>query len=96
MAGKGNPFDRDYSTSDNPETSFPEVRINRQTAEDLYQVPFKVVDHFRRQTRSYTRNLGGLQTILELPRRGASKIIPTYTKYLVLVGNLEELVNLSS
>ena len=41
------------------------------------------------------KNIGGLQTIPKLPRRGASKKTPTYTKDLVLVGNLEESVNLS-
>ena len=53
MDRKGDLFDRNYSTSDNPETSFSEERINLETIEHLYEVPFEVVDHFRRHTRSY-------------------------------------------
>ena len=41
------------------------------------------------------KNLGGLQTILELPRRQAPRRVPTYMEDSFLVGNLEELVNLS-
>ena len=55
----------------------------------------EVVDHFRRYTMSYMKNLGGLQTIHELPRRGARQRAPTYMEDSILVGNLEELVNLS-
>ena len=39
------------------------------------------------------KKLGGLQIIPELPRRRAPRREPTYTKYLILVGNFEELVN---
>ena len=41
------------------------------------------------------KKLGGLQTIPKLPRRRAPRRVPTYTEDLILVGNLEELVNLS-
>ena len=95
MVGKGNSFSRNYSTSDNPKTSFPEERINPEIVEHLYQVPFEVVDHFRIYTRLYVKKLGGLQTILELPRRGDYRRTPTYIEDSILVGNLEELVNLS-
>ena len=95
MIGQGNAFAQNYSNSDNPETSFSEERINPETVKHLYQVPFELVDHFRRHTRSYTRKIGGLQTITELPTRGASKITPTCTKDSVLVVNFKELVSLS-
>ena len=95
MARKGNTLFRNYSTSENPKTSFSEERINPEIVEHLYQVPFEVVDIFRRYTRSYAKNIRGLHPIPELPRRGASKIIPTCTEESVLVVNLEELVNLS-
>ena len=45
--------------------------------------------------RSYVNNLGGLKTILELPTRMASRRILAYNEESILVGNLEELVNLS-
>ena len=95
MDGKGHPVSLNYSTSDNLETSFSEEGINTETTEDLYQVPFEVVEHFRRHTRSYAKNLRGLQIIHQFTRRGASKIIPTCTKDSFLLGNLEELLNLS-
>ena len=41
------------------------------------------------------KNLGGLKTIPKLLRRQASRRVPTYTEDSILVGNLEELVNLS-
>ena len=89
MAGRGNLFSRNYSSSDNLETSFSEERVNPKTTKHFYQVPFEVVNHFRRYTRSYVKKLRGLQTIPELPRRGASKRIPTCTEDSILVGNLE-------
>ena len=41
------------------------------------------------------KNLGGLQTTPKLLRNRAPKRLPTYTEDSILVGNLEELVNLS-
>ena len=102
MACRGNPFTQNYSTSNNFEASFskkfiPEERVNPEveTTEHLYLVPFVVVNHLRRHTRSYVKNLGGLQTIPELSRRRAPRRVPTYIEYSIFVGNLEELVNLS-
>ena len=54
-----------------------------------------MVDDLRRITREYAKKIGGLQTIPELPRRRAPIREPTYPEDLILVGNLEELVNLS-
>ena len=102
MDGKGIPFTRNYSTSDSSKTNFPEdfiseERINPEVevSEHLYPVSFEVVNHLRRHTRSYMKKLGGLKTILELLRTQAPRRVPTYTEDSILVGNLEELANLS-
>ena len=97
MADRGNLFTRNYSTGNKSETSFSKECVNPEfeAIEHLYQVPLEVVYHFKRHIRSYVNKLGGLQTIPDLPRRRAPKRVPTYTEDLILVGNLEELVNLS-
>ena len=76
MDGIGNPFTRNYSTSDSYETRYTEDFIFKEilypeveVPEHLYPIPFEVVNHLRRHTRSYVKNLGGLQTIPKLPRR---------------------------
>ena len=56
---------------------------------------FELVNHLRRHTRSYVKKLGGFQTIPELQRKRAPKRVPTYTEDSILVGNLEDLVNIS-
>ena len=76
-------------------SSEEQVNPEVETTEHLYHVPLEVVDHFRRHTRYYVKKLGGLQTIPELPRKRDPRRAPTYTKYSILVGNLEELVNSS-
>ena len=102
MAGRGNSFIRNYSTGDSSETRFPEDFISKEilnpevkVPEQLYPFPFKVVNHLRRHTRSYVKKLRGLQTIPKLPRRQDPTRVPTYMEDSILVGNLEELVNLS-
>ena len=67
MVGRGNPFTRNYSTSDSSKTRFSEDFISEErldpeveVLEHPYQVPFEVVNHLRRHTRSYVKNLGGL------------------------------------
>ena len=67
MAGRGNPFTRNYSTGDSSETRFHEgfifkerVDLEVEVSECLYPVPFEVVNHLRRHTRSYVKKLGGL------------------------------------
>ena len=60
----------------------------------MYVVPFEEVDLFRRHTRSYVKKLGELKVIFALPRSQASKKVAAYTKDLILVEKLEELVNL--
>ena len=87
MAGRGNPFSRNYSTGDSSVTKFPEDFISEERVdpevevpECLYSIPFEVVNHLRRHTRSYVNKLGGLQTIPEFLRRRATKRAATYTK----------------
>ena len=87
MAGRGNPFTRNYSISDSSETRFPKdfifeerVGSNEEGPERLYHVPLEVVNQLRRHTMSYVKKLGGLKTIPELPRRQASRRVPTYTE----------------
>ena len=102
MDGRGNPFTRSYSIGDSSKNKFPEdfiseerVVSNEEGSECLYPVAFEVVNHLRRHIRSYVKNIGGLKAIPELPRRKVSRKVPTYPKYSFLMGNLEELVNLS-
>ena len=57
--------------------------------------PKKEVDNFIRITRSYEKALGGLSNIPNLPRRQASRRESPYIEYSVLVGDFEELVDLT-
>ena len=73
MAGRGNLFTRNYSTSDSSETMFPEYFVSKERegfdeegSECLYPIAFEVVNHLRRHIRSYVKNLGGLKEIPEL------------------------------
>ena len=70
MAGQGNPFSRDYSTSNSFESSglhnpIPEER----SKEHLFSVDNEVVNNLRRHTRAYVKKIGGLSIIPEFPRR---------------------------
>ena len=104
MVGRGIPFARNYSTEDTSKTTFlddfireeqEKVGSEEEGSEHLYVVPFEEVNHLRRHTRSYVKNLGGLKAIPALPRSRASKKVPSYIEYSILVENLEELVYLS-
>ena len=70
MAGRGNPFSRDYSTGDSSESSlFPNPPPEEKGKEHLYYVDNEVVDDLRRFTRAYAKKIGGLLIIPILPRR---------------------------
>ena len=70
MAGRGNPFSRDYSTGDSSESSlFPNPIPEEKGKEHLYSVNNEVVDDLRRFTRDYVNNIGGLPIIPTLPIR---------------------------
>ena len=62
MANRGNMFTRNYSTGDSYETKFPKdftseerVGSDEEGLERLYPIPFEVVNHLRRHTRSYVK-----------------------------------------
>ena len=93
MAGCGNPFSRDYSTSNSSESSgihnpIPEER----GGEHLFSVDNEVVNNLRRHTREYVKNIGGLSIILEFPRREYKRKYRPILEDSVLVGDWEELV----
>ena len=86
MAGRGNPFSRDYSTGNSSESSgfhnpIPEER------EHLYSVDNEIVNDLRRHTREYVKNIGGLPIIPELPRREYKKKDRPEAEGSVLVGD---------
>ena len=102
MVSRGNPFCREYSTSDSSETGFPkdpspERKVNPEleVLEHLYPVSLEVVNDLRRITRSYAKKLGGLMNIRDLPRRKSHIREIPYIEYSVLVGDFEELVDLT-
>ena len=88
MAGRGNPFSRDYfigysSKSSGPRNPIPE-EVNR---EHLYPVRNKIVNDLRRHTRAYVKKIGGLPIIPELSRREYKKKDRPVTEDSVLVGD---------
>ena len=102
MAGRGNLFSREHFTGDNFETNFPKrpspqgkVNPKSDVPEYLYPVSNEVVDHLRRITRLYATNLGGFLNIPNSPRRQTRRKECRYTKQSVLVGDFEELVDLT-
>ena len=74
MAGRGNPFPRNYSPSDSSKISlFPNSTPEDKWKEHLYSVDNEVVNDPRRHTRDYVKSIGGLPIILDLPRREYKK-----------------------
>ena len=74
MAGRGNPFSRDYSTGNSSESSGLHNPIpEEKNREHLYSVGNEVVNYLRRHTRAYVKKIGGLPIIPELPRREYKK-----------------------
>ena len=69
MAGRGNPFSRDYSTGYSSESGlFPNPNPKEKGKEHLYSVNNEVVDDLRRITRAYVKKIEGLPIIHVLPR----------------------------
>ena len=67
MAGRGNPFPRNYSTSDSFESGlFPDPNTE-EDREHFFSVDSQVVNDLRRHTRAYVKSIGGLPTIPDLP-----------------------------
>ena len=93
MAGRGNPFSRDYSTSDISESSlFPDLIPEEKGKEHLYYVDNEVINDLRRHTRAYVKKIEGLPIIPVLPRREYKKKDRLVVEDSVLVGDWEELV----
>ena len=95
MAGQGNPFPQNYSTSDSFESSLFPNPNTEENREHLFAVENQVVNDLRRHTWDYVKSIGGLPTILDLLRREFKKKDHPILKYSVLVGYLEELVEVA-
>ena len=68
MAGRGNPFPQNYSTSDSSESSsFSNPILEEKWKEHLYFVDNEVVNDLRSHTREYVKSIGGLPIIPNLP-----------------------------
>ena len=93
MAGRGNPFPRNYSTGNSSESRlFPNPILEEKGKEHLYSVNNEVVNDLRINTRVYVKNIGGLPIIPDLPRREYKNKDRPILEDSVLVGDLEELV----
>ena len=95
MDGWGNPFPQNYSTNDSFESSlfpYPNTEENR---EHLFSVDNHVVNDMRRHTWAYVKSIGGLPTIPDLPQREYKKKYRPILEDSVLVGDLEELVEVA-
>ena len=96
MAGRGNSFSREYSTSDSSKTSIPQrPSLEEKVTKYLYPIDNEVVDDLRRITRAYTKKIGGLPIIPALPKREFRKKDRPYLDNSVLVEDLEELVEIA-
>ena len=94
MAGRGNPFSREYSTGNSSESSGFHNPIPKER-EHLYSVGNKIVNDLRRHTRVYVKKIGGLPIIPEFPRREYKRKDHPVAEDSVLVGDWEELVEKS-
>ena len=96
MAGRVNPFPRNYSTGNSSESNlFPNPIPEEKGKEHLYSVNNEVVNDLRRHTRAYVKSIGGFSTIPDLPRREYKKKDRPVLEDAVLVGDLEELVEIA-
>ena len=95
MAGRGNPFSRNYSIGDSFESSsFPNPTPEEKGKEYMYSVDNELVDDLRIFTRAYVKNIGGLPVIPILPRREYRKKECPILEDSILVEDLEELVEI--
>ena len=90
MAGRGNPFPQNYSTSDSFETSLSQKPTPEEKGKGyLYTIDNEVVEDLRRITRAYAKNIGGLPIIYVLLRREYQKKDHPQLEDSVLVEYLE-------
>ena len=93
MAGRGNPFSREYSAGYSSGSSVPRNSIpEEEEREYLYPVRNEIVNDLRRHTRAYLKKIGGLPIIPELLRREYKRKDRSILEDSVLVGDWEELV----
>ena len=93
MAGRGNPYSRDYSTGYSSESGgLRNPSQEEGNREHLFAVDNQVVNDLRRHTRAYVKSIGGLPIIPDLSRREYKKKDCPILEYSMLVGDLEELV----
>ena len=95
MAGRGNPFPRNYSASDSFESGLFHNQNPEVNREHLFSMDNQVVNDLRTHTRDYVKSIGGLPTIPDLPRREYKKKDRPILEDSVLVGDLEELVEVA-
>ena len=67
MAGRGNPFPQNNSTSDSFESSLFPNPNTEENREHLFAMDNQVVNYLRRHTRAYVKSIGGLPIIPDLP-----------------------------
>ena len=94
MAGRGNPFSREYSTGNSSESSGLHNSIPEER-EHLYSVGNEIVNDTRRHTRAYVKNIGGFPIIPEFSIRKYKRKDHPEVEGSVLVGDWEELVETS-
>ena len=95
MAVRGNTFPRNNSTSDSFESSLfpgPNTEENRK---HFFSVDNQVVNDLRRHTQAYVKSIGGLPIIPDFPRREYKRKDRPILEDSVLVGDLEELVEVA-
>ena len=96
MAGRGNPFPRNYSPGNSSESSLFHNPILEEKGKGLlYPVDNEVVNDLRRITPYYVKKIGGLPIIPVLPRREYRKKYCPILEDAVLVGDFEELVEIA-
>ena len=91
MAGRGNPFSRDYSTGNSYESSGFHNPIPKER-EHLYSIVNEIVNDMRRHTRAYVKKIRGFPIIPELPRREYKRKDRPVAEDSMLVKDWEELV----
>ena len=95
MASQGNPFPWNNTTSDSFESSlFPDPNTE-ENREHLFAMDNQVVNDLRRHTWAYVKSIGGLPIIPDLPRIEYKKKDRPILEDSVLVGYLEELVEVA-
>ena len=102
MDGQGNLFPREHSTGDSLKLIFPrylvlkeKLNLSQTLQSNFILSPKKVVDNLIRITKSYEKELGGLSNILNPPRRQASRREFPSIEDSILVGDFQELVDLT-